>query len=57
MIRDALFLLGLLVMGLALAIAAVPANPDTPRRAYATWAFGLGLLIATGTHGWPEGFR
>lgn len=55
MMRNALFLVGVLLMVLALAIAAVPANPDAPRRIWAQWLFGLGLLLVSASHGWPEG--
>lgn len=55
--RNALFLLGVLVMVFALAIAAIPASPDAPRRTWAMWLFGLGLLLVSASHGWPEGVR
>lgn len=55
MLRPALFIVGCILMAVGLVIsAAVPlANP--PRRFDASWLFFLGLALAIGAHGWPEG--
>lgn len=54
-IRVVLFLLGLLVMALSLLWPIVPAPPS--ERWNRAWLFDLGLLLAIGAHGWPEGMQ
>jgi hypothetical protein len=56
MIRTVIFLLGLLVMAGALLFALVPVPPSPPRFGWQWW-FALGLALAVGSHGFPEGLR
>lgn len=51
-IRVVLFLLGVLVMGLALLLGLVPSPPARPAW---SWLFALGLALCVASHGWPEG--
>jgi len=54
-IRVVIFLLGLLVMAGALLFALFPV-PDPARFGWSWW-FALGLLLAVGSHGFPDNLR
>lgn len=56
MLRIVIFLLGLLVMAGALLFALFPAPAAPPRFGWSWW-FALGLALAVGAHGFPEGLR
>lgn len=53
MMRDALFIVGVILMALALLLRLFPVPQDPPDRAYRVWLFDLGLLLAVAAHGWP----
>lgn len=53
MIRIVLFLLGLALMAISLFVPFVV----TDERVSRFRLFDLGLLLAVGAHGWPEGLR
>jgi hypothetical protein len=55
-IRNALFLLGVLLMGLSLIWGGFPRPVDRAWIGW-QWLFSLGLAITVSAHGWPEGLR
>lgn len=52
--RAITFLVGVVLMALALLLGLVPSPP--PRPAW-SWLFALGLGLCVAAHGWPEGLR
>jgi hypothetical protein len=54
MIRVALFLVGLFLMAISLFVPLVPTWPERFGRGF---IFDFGLLLAIGSHGWPEGLH
>lgn len=50
-IRDVIFLVGIVLMAIAVA---GPWWPE-PARGYHTGLYSLGLLLAVAAHGWPAG--
>lgn len=55
-LRDVIFLLGILLMAISLFVPfAYTPGPD--HRIGWSWGFSLGLTLALGAHGWPEGIR
>lgn len=52
MLRAVLFLLGILLMALSLFVPFVPGRPEWFGQ---SWLFCLGLTLALGSHGWPDG--